>query len=251
MTPERDPLQIDELKAIQKRFMHIFVLMALLCIGLVMIIIFRMSSATPPGPSERATLWGTVTVAVVMLTMHYAYLRRTDRQSRQHLEKLTFLDALTGAYNNRYFEMALAAEVKRARRHGRPLCMAYIDLDNFKPVNDTLGHAVGNRVLADLGRLFLASARESDTVGRIGGDEFAVLLPETDMAGARIFAERTRERVERYTLQVSPDAQVDGVRCSIGVVELPDGEITPDEFLKMADAAMYRAKKAGGNRVCA
>ena len=250
MPPPRQPLQLDELNAIQKRFMRIFVLMGLLTIGLVTVIVLRVASPHPPDMSERVALWSTVLLAAVMLTSHYLSLRRTSRESRTRIEKLTFLDALTGVYNHRYLEMALAAEVKRAARHARPLCLAYIDLDHFKPVNDTLGHAVGNRVLADLGRLFLASIRESDVVGRIGGDEFLVVLPETDASGAQIFAERVRVRVAAYSLQVSADTKVDTVRCSVGVAEFPGGEMTPEELRHIADEAMYRAKRAGGDRVC-
>ncbi len=247
----RRELEIDELREIQARFRRIFVLMALLAISLAVLIIIRVKSPNPPSLAEKSMMWATVFVATLMVFAHYISLRRTARESRDRLEQLTFLDALTGAYNHRYLDMALASEVKRARRHNRPLAIAYIDLDKFKPVNDNYGHSVGNRVLADLGRLFLACVRESDIVGRVGGDEFVVLLPETDLSGARIFADRIRERVAKYCLQLSPEVRIDQVRCSIGVAEFPGGETSAEAFLSIADEAMYRAKRAGGDRVCA
>lgn len=251
MSGRRESLQLDELNAIQKRFQRVFVLMGLLSIGLVVLIILRTGSDTPPNVSERVTLWSTVLLATVMLTSHYQCLRRTGKESRERIEKLTFMDALTGTHNHRYLEMVLASEFRRAKRHHRPMCLAYIDLDHFKPVNDKLGHAVGNRVLADLGHIFTASARGSDVVGRVGGDEFLVVLPETDLTGAQMFSERVRLRVEAYSFEVSPEVKADGVTCSIGVVELTAGSDIEEveEFKHRADAAMYRAKRAGGNRV--
>jgi diguanylate cyclase (GGDEF)-like protein len=148
-------------------------------------------------------------------------------------------DGLTGLRNHREFHEELRRRVDLARRHGRSLSLALIDLDGFKAVNDTSGHRAGDRVLAKVG-LLLRDGRPEDLPFRTGGDEFALLLPETDVEGAQIVAERIREQVE---------AHIDGVTTSIGIVDLtvqvPDG----DALIEAADAALYVAKRQGRNRV--
>lgn len=244
-----EPLGLDELTAIHRRFQSVFVVMNLLTIALVALLIMRLARPSPTRGSVTLGLAFLALASAMVCAGQFYCLRRTSRVSRLRIERLTFLDALTGAHNHRYLEMALDAEVKRARRHGHHLCVAYIDLDRFKPVNDEFGHKVGDYVLADVGRLFLAVVRESDTLGRVGGDEFLIILPETDLSGARIFSERVRERMEEYVLQLSPTVALDYVTCSIGVAAYLDGEMTADELKNAGDQAMYRAKKAGGNRV--
>ena len=244
-----EPLGIDELTAIHRRFRRVFVFMNLLTIALV--VLFVVVSGRPHAPEVSDSLGlAVLALASGLLCVGQFYcLRRTSHESRLRIERMTFLDALTGAHNHRYLEMALDAEVKRATRHGHTLCVAYIDLDKFKPVNDEFGHRVGDRVLADVGRLLLASVRESDTLGRLGGDEFMIILPETDLSGAQIFSERLRQRVGEYVFRLSSNVTVGHVTCSIGVAECVGSEMSADELKNAADEAMYRAKKSGGNRV--
>ena len=247
--PPKPSFQLDELTAIQKRFQRVFLFMNLLTLALVVLVVVRLTGPTPPKIADNLGICLLALSSACLCAGQFYCLRRTSKESRTRIERLAFLDALTGAHNHRYLDMALRAELKRAKRYAHPLCLAYIDLDSFKPVNDEFGHEIGNRVLADIGRLLLAAVRESDTLGRVGGDEFIIILPETDLSGAHIFSERLRERIEGYCLDITKEARVDYVRCSVGLVAYTGGEQTVEELKRLADEAMYRAKKAGGNRV--
>jgi diguanylate cyclase (GGDEF)-like protein len=160
---------------------------------------------------------------------------------RRLLEGRAFTDPLTGLANHRAFQERLHAEVARARRHDRPLALALIDVDHFKGINDLAGHAAGDRVLAALGARLHGLLRQEDLLARIGGDEFALLLPETGEAQARAVLERARLELERAPL-------VDGIRVRIsgGICELAragDG----DTLMRLADGALYWSKEHGRN----
>lgn len=149
-------------------------------------------------------------------------------------------DELTGLANARRFQSALDAEVRRAIRYGRPITLAYVDLDGFKGVNDRWGHAAGDRVLSRIGGLLRSHLRVSDLAGRLGGDEFAILLPETDGQQARDALGNLRTFLERAMREGSWP-----VGFSIGVVS-SSGEIpTAQELLRAADGLMYEVKQAG------
>ncbi|MDP9393318.1 MAG: diguanylate cyclase [Actinomycetota bacterium] len=148
-------------------------------------------------------------------------------------------DGLTGLANHRTFHEDLRRAIDLARRHGRPLSIALVDLDGFKQVNDTHGHRTGDRVLSSVG-LVLRQGRPGDTAYRIGGDEFAVILPETSTDGALIAAERIRAEV---------DAGIDGVTTSIGVATLGVSAPDAESLVQRTDTALYAAKHRGKNRV--
>ena len=188
----------------------------------------------------RWTLLGTLGLGLPLgLAIFYLVGARgySTRLNRAIQDSTT--DGLTGLRNHREFHEELHRRVELARRHGRSLSLALIDLDGFKAVNDTLGHREGDRVLAKMG-LLLSDGRPEDLPFRTGGDEFAVLLPETDTGGAQIVAERIREQVE---------AHIGGVTTSIGIADftlhVPDAET----LVEAADAALYAAKAQGRNRV--
>jgi two-component system chemotaxis response regulator CheY len=166
------------------------------------------------------------------------------------LEKLALTDALTGLANRRAFLEALDAEVARVARHGRPASLLFLDLDNFKRVNDGHGHAAGDEVLSGFSQVLKRSCRRGDLAARIGGEEFAVLLPTTGRIPAALVAERIRRATEAHPLGRTSAV---GVTVSIGVAsteELPEPREAA-ELLRRADAALYRAKAEGRNRVAA
>lgn len=172
----------------------------------------------------------------------------TDRKRLEdELTRLATTDTLTGAHNRHSFFVRGEAEVARARRHHRPLAALMFDIDLFKQVNDRWGHAVGDELLAVVGRACRAALRSEDLFGRIGGEEFAVLLPEVDRDAASSAAERLRERVA--ALRVSGDGEKVSVTVSIGVSEFGPDDRGLDDLLKRADDALYAAKRAGRNRV--
>ena len=171
---------------------------------------------------------------------------RTDELQRanEELARLAVIDSLTGIGNRRSFDESLVRETERARRYRRPLALVFADLDHFKRVNDTHGHAAGDEVIRAFARLLGVHARRSDLVARHGGEEFAVLMPETTSASALGYAERVRSELAGLGL-----APVEGpVTASFGVVELLPGE-SDAEFMARADGALYDAKRGGRNRV--
>ncbi|MGA8571888.1 MAG: diguanylate cyclase [Desulfobaccales bacterium] len=165
----------------------------------------------------------------------------------EEIKKLAIRDGLTGLYNYRHFWEELVHEIMKSRRYQVPLSMLFLDLDNFKVINDTLGHLQGDMVLKTLGAYLQNGLRQADLACRYGGEEFVVLLPETGLKQALRVAERLRHQVSSMTISLpGRDLQV---TVSIGVAHLTplmDGEA----LVAAADAAMYRAKQAGKNRVC-
>jgi len=166
-------------------------------------------------------------------------LRRTQSQ----LELLATHDPLTTVLNARAFATEVAQELGRNRRYGRPLALIYLDLDDFKKVNDAHGHATGDAVLRLVADAMRSAVRQADVVGRLGGDEFGVLMPETDGTVAHAVANRLAGGI-RTVFRGTPS-----VTASIGVVAVSGTEAGSDELLRKADQAMYEAKRAGKDRV--
>ncbi|OGR34719.1 MAG: hypothetical protein A2051_04550 [Desulfovibrionales bacterium GWA2_65_9] len=158
------------------------------------------------------------------------------------LETQASTDKLTGAYNRRTWDVEIRREFSKARRQENSLCLVMADLDHFKRVNDEHGHQRGDRVLQEFTERLRQAVRASDTVYRLGGEEFAVLLPGTDIEQGRVAAEKLRVHVANTALDGVP------ITASFGVTET-DGNESPDEFFRRADQAMYAAKAGGRNRV--
>jgi diguanylate cyclase (GGDEF)-like protein/PAS domain S-box-containing protein len=172
----------------------------------------------------------------------------TERKRAEQAEALARRDSLTGLCNHRTFYDLLEGETVRARRFKRPVSVLMLDIDYFKRVNDTDGHQAGDMILRKLGDLLLRRARAVDHVCRYGGEEFALILPETDtQAGAEI-AERLRDDIERERFIVNGGKPV-AITVSIGVATYPQQAVTAEELIRAADVALYEAKHGGRNRV--
>jgi diguanylate cyclase (GGDEF)-like protein len=164
----------------------------------------------------------------------------------QRAEALSVTDDLTRLYNSRFLNQSLRRETKRASRGGKPLSVLFIDLDGFKSVNDTYGHLHGSQALVEAAAVIKGSARETDMVARFGGDEFAVVLPETTSEGASAVAERVRARIAEHRFLVGEGLNV-RLTVSVGVATFPDVARSAEELLQAADRAMYHVKGAGKN----
>lgn len=175
-------------------------------------------------------------------------MERELRNASEELERLANTDPLTGLANRRHFMEVLNREIERAERYERPLSLVLLDLDHFKKVNDTHGHAAGDDVLKEAAQALLSVCRDVDLAARWGGEELALLLPETDGFGARTVAERVRERIAARGYS-SPSGQAFRVTGSLGVASLSRDIATGEALLQATDEALYQAKAAGRNRV--
>jgi diguanylate cyclase (GGDEF)-like protein len=168
-------------------------------------------------------------------------------QSEKKFRELSITDDLTRLYNSRHFFNQITKEIERTNRYEHPLSLLMLDLDNFKKYNDAFGHIAGDEVLAKAGGILRDSLRKTDTAYRYGGEEFAILLPETKGEEALHFAERIRQAFESQDLTI-PEKQNLSVTVSLGVVQYEIGEKL-NSFITRADKNMYAAKNKGKNRI--
>ncbi|MDB4976955.1 MAG: hypothetical protein JWN48_5296 [Myxococcaceae bacterium] len=171
-----------------------------------------------------------------------------NAESVRRLEQLATTDGLTGCLNKRAFLDEMSKRFKAAERFGRSLSLIVTDIDHFKRVNDTYGHAVGDHVIRGLGEILRSLKRETDVVARFGGEEFCILCEETDSSGALLLAERVREQLKARAFE-SELGQVK-VTCSLGVAEFPEDARDETQLFALADKALYNAKQTGRDRVC-
>jgi diguanylate cyclase (GGDEF)-like protein len=177
------------------------------------------------------------------------FLSGADLESQYHetIYRMTIIDGLTEIHNKRYLVEQLDRELSRATRHGRPLTLVMCDIDHFKLVNDELGHLAGDHVLKELAQLIKGRLRPDDVIARYGGEEIAIVLPETDLAGGILIADELRQMVEREVF-VFEDDEVE-ITLSFGVAQhKPSWDWYA--FVKASDEQLYVAKRAGRNRVC-
>jgi diguanylate cyclase (GGDEF)-like protein len=163
------------------------------------------------------------------------------------LAQLAVTDGLTGVYNHRHFHERLALELERSQRNGLPLSLFMLDVDHFKAYNDRFGHPAGDELLRQLARLLGDGRRVNDFVSRYGGEEFTVVLVDTPKLTAAQLGEKLRERVNEENLGAADG--IAGITISLGIAAFPDDATTAEALVRAADTALYRAKRAGRNRV--
>jgi diguanylate cyclase (GGDEF)-like protein len=215
-------------------------------IGYLLAIMLGSSPEVLADPFTVATV-GINLTAMILLAYVAMVIAREQRSTRDAAIRLSTIDPLTSLFNRGFFFAALEREIARSARSGRGFCLLMMDLDELKAINDRLGHFHGDRVLAAVGQVVSDGVRRIDTAARYGGDEFVVLLPETDPTGAFVLAEKIRIGVNELDLGL-PDEAI-RPSMSVGVVSYPDDGQTADELMISADRAMYTSKRAGKNRV--
>jgi two-component system cell cycle response regulator len=178
------------------------------------------------------------------------YTERLRDNVQQSIE-MAITDGLTGLFNRRYMESHLGALVEQAAARGKPLTALVLDIDYFKAVNDTYGHDAGDDVLREFATRIKKSIRGIDLACRLGGEEFVIVMPETDMAVATIVAERLRRRIASEPFSIAQGTERIEVTISIGLATLDTVDDNAASILKRADQALYRAKRDGRNRVVA
>ncbi len=227
--------------------------MALLATGLISLLtavmLWRLMPRALSIPSREQLLATNRELAQAKEQLRVANLQLEQRVSERtrELQQLAATDPLTGIYNRGEIFRLLAKEMERARRYHQMLCILIIDLDHFKSINDRFGHLAGDHVLVDAASTFANVCRTSDSLGRYGGEEFLLALPNTDADEAAILAERIRNAVNGRQVNVQDD-KVITYTCSIGVGHF-EPQQTLEDLLQVADNALYRAKLEGRNRV--
>jgi len=175
-------------------------------------------------------------------------LQKELLETNRRLELLSITDGLTKLFNHRHLQDELARAFEESQRYERPLSFVIVDLDFFKKVNDTYGHAVGDEVLKAISKIFQQSIRTTDLAARYGGEEFALMLPETKLEDAMTFAEQIRATIEASAIETAAGSI--SATVSIGVATVPHGKIhSAKELIVAADKALYKAKKNGRNQV--
>jgi diguanylate cyclase (GGDEF)-like protein len=181
---------------------------------------------------------------------HYASIERDltrYKKMERQLANMALFDSLTGALSRGAFEQHAEKEFKRAQRYSRPLSVIMVDIDHFKNINDAYGHAAGDHVLQIFVEAIEEEIRSTDAIGRIGGEEFALLLPDTTKNAAGYLAERVRQRITKYPY-IAGKMLIE-VTASLGVAVIDSADTSFKAMLERADEALYAAKHAGRNRV--
>ncbi len=253
----------EGIEQLTRRFKRVQILINVL---IVLMVLWLIGMAVSPRLAQTSGKLSALlmTGALVLLAFVHGYnLRKAQGEDMEHIRYLAMHDGLTNLYNLTTLNMNIDREVERAKRFGHPFCLLYLDLDGFKQVNDTHGHRAGDLVLKHVSETLQSTCRATDMVGRlgrksksqgivgrIGGDEFLVLMPETEPDSAKDLARRIIENIARLRERIQREHKVDFGGISIGLASYPADGADRAELVAKADEAMYRAKEAGGNGFC-
>jgi diguanylate cyclase len=225
-----------------------WIFMNIYCVSIMSIVLYILLNVGNKAYGTIATF--AITSLIVGMVQYYLlnYMSSINSLYRKFKEEAK-KDSLTGLNNVRQFDEILNDLISKAIKNGEELSILGIDIDYFKLINDTYGHPVGDSVLNGLGKILISSCRSIDIVSRIGGEEFAILLPCCSYAQALEVAERVRKEVEKHKFRLPNNMQI-SITISIGVATYPDMVTNPDELVHKADEGLYLAKRSGRNRVC-
>ena len=250
--PADEPLKLqdrlrEQIAPTERALVRVFAGACLLMVILVFLVFSSMVVAPDLSPGLVVAYRSLLLWSLVVVIYAFYSLLRLVQQIKEDLSRKTFVDELTGVVNFRYLNQRLGEECERTRRYGGAAAVLFLDLDHFKDVNDRHGHQVGNGVLRGVATAMRHQIRSSDVLGRIGGDEFLVLMPSTDQEEAIVLAERLRNAVAGFCLDLGPKGMIDFVRVSIGLAVSPIHGDCVEDIVRAADRAVYRAKEQGGN----
>jgi diguanylate cyclase (GGDEF)-like protein len=188
-----------------------------------------------------------IQMAVRKAVEHRELKRRA--QEREFYKELSYIDALTGIHNRRFFDEALSAETEKSMRHGLPLVLVMIDIDDFKIYNDRNGHQKGDEALTKMAQVFKSTCRGYDIVARYGGEEFAIVFPGASKENALELSSRIMNEVRKATFEGEQLMPKGSLKVSMGVACFPEHATTAEDLIRAADQALYAAKRAGGNTI--
>jgi len=198
--------------------------------------------------SSEGSIFDEADEQILTAIADFAGVAISNARALEKIKQLAITDDLTGLFNSRYFFEQIEYEVERAKRYSTPLSLVFFDLDHFKNVNDTYGHLTGSRLLAEVGAVISEHIRKTDKAARYGGDEFVIILPQTDKSGACTFAQKLHNELNEKAF-FSNNGERLTVSGSFGVASFPDDAQNPTELISLADEAMYQVKANGRNGV--
>ncbi|MCP4649254.1 MAG: diguanylate cyclase [PVC group bacterium] len=198
--------------------------------------------------SEQGNVFTEDDLQFLAMICNYAAISIENAKLYGEVKNLAITDGLTNLFNHRYFQTQLGAEVARVQRYPRPLSLLMFDIDSFKQFNDTYGHPMGDTVLSQIGKMIRKTVRKVDITCRYGGEEFAVILPETHLKKAAVVAEKIRQNIEALQFETGKGKNKK-MTVSGGVAEFNKG-ITKEQLVTFADGALYKAKTTGKNKIC-